>query len=141
MQFSNYANVNLLRGIFHFRDCYSFGAWFSALAGRRRRQDFVLRIVTGSIGQRSVGLQDDVRSLRVGSLHDDGRVEIKRAALGDIVNLKRFRKALARKEADRQAAENRAVFGQSRAERERIAREKQQLNDAVDRHRIEDEDR
>jgi hypothetical protein len=93
------------------------------------------------MGHRSVGLQDDVRSLRVGSLHDGGRVGIKRAALGDIVNLKRFRKALARKEADRQAAENRALFGQSRAERERIAREKQQLNDAVDRHRIEDEDR
>ena len=72
---------------------------------------------------------------------DGGRFGIKRTALGDIINLKRFRKTKARGEADKQAATNRALFGRTRAERERDEREQQQLRDAVDQHRIEDENR
>lgn len=60
--------------------------------------------------------------------------------MGDIVNLKRFRKMLARNEADRQAASNRALFGRTRAERESDERERQKLNDGLNQHRIEDED-
>lgn len=69
------------------------------------------------------------------------RFRKKRAALGDIINLKRFRKKKSRNEADRQAATNRAVFGRTRADRERDEREQQQLRDVVDQHRIEDENR
>ena len=66
---------------------------------------------------------------------------IKRTALGDIINLKRFRKTKARSEADREAATNRALFGRTRAERERDEREQKKLHDVVDQHRIEDENR
>jgi hypothetical protein len=72
---------------------------------------------------------------------DGKRFEAKRTALGDIINLKRFRKTKARDEAGKQAASNRALFGRTRAERERDEREQQQLRDAVDQHRIEDETR
>ena len=74
-------------------------------------------------------------------LRDDERFGIKRTALGDIVNLKRFRKTLARNEADRQASANRALFGRSRADREHDEREQQKLNDVLDQHQIEDKDR
>lgn len=40
------------------------------------------------------------------------------ASMGDIVNLRRVRKQKARDEADRHAAENRARFGRSKAERQ-----------------------
>ena len=74
--------------------------------------------------------------------HGDGkRFGIKRTALGDIINLKRFRKTKARAEADREASANRALFGRTRAERERDERDQKQLRDTVDQHRIEDEDR
>jgi hypothetical protein len=69
------------------------------------------------------------------------RFEIKRTALSDIINLRRFRKSKARDEAGRQAATNRALSGRTRAERERDERERKQVRDAVDQHRIEDENR
>ena len=37
--------------------------------------------------------------------------------MDQVVNLNRFRKAKRRREAERQAAENRATFGRSKAER------------------------
>src|SRR5688500_897876 len=63
---------------------------------------------------------------------DGRRSGIKRTALGDIVNLKRFRKSKVRSEADRQATTNRALFGRTRAERERDEQEQKQLSDVLD---------
>jgi hypothetical protein len=70
-----------------------------------------------------------------------GHSGIKRAALGDIINLRRVRKSKARDEADRKAAANRASFGRTSAERERDERERKQLSDVLNQHRIEDENR
>jgi hypothetical protein len=70
-----------------------------------------------------------------------GHFGIKRAALGDIITLRRVRKSKARDEADRKAAANRASFGRTRAERERDERERKQLSDVLNQHRIEDESR
>jgi Domain of unknown function (DUF4169) len=72
---------------------------------------------------------------------DGGHFGIKRAALGDIINLRRVRKNKTRDEADRQAATNRASFGRTRTERERDKQERKQLSDVLDQHRIEDENR
>ncbi len=44
--------------------------------------------------------------------------------MGDVINLRAARKAKARKAADATAQENRAAFGQSKAERERLALER-----------------
>lgn len=43
--------------------------------------------------------------------------------MGSVVNLNRFRKAKAREEEQRRAAENRALFGRSKRDREAGAKE------------------
>ena len=56
--------------------------------------------------------------------------------IADIVNLRRARKAARRDKVEAQAAENRATFGQSAAERERLQAEKQRDVRHLDRHRL-----
>jgi hypothetical protein len=52
--------------------------------------------------------------------------------MAEIVNLKRVRKARARSEADAKAAENRAHYGQTKAERARLAAEKATLRAVIE---------
>ncbi len=52
-----------------------------------------------------------------------------------IVNLNRARKAKARADKERQAAENRVRFGQTKAERETGAREREIAAARIDGHR------
>jgi hypothetical protein len=52
--------------------------------------------------------------------------------MAEIVNLKRVCKAKARAEAETQAAENRAKYGQTKAERARLASQKDKLRAAID---------
>jgi hypothetical protein len=54
----------------------------------------------------------------------------------EIVNLRRIRKAARRDKAEAQAAENRAAFGLSTAERERLGAEKQRGAKHLDQHRL-----
>ena len=64
--------------------------------------------------------------------------------MSEIVNLRRFKKQKARVEADRQASANRALFGQSKAERSKSDLEQDKATRALDQHRIdkvEDKDR
>jgi hypothetical protein len=61
--------------------------------------------------------------------------------LSDIVNLKRFRKQKARAEADRHATANRALFGQSKGERDKLERNQQTAEHKLDQHRLEGKDR
>ena len=56
---------------------------------------------------------------------------------GDIVNLKRARKAKARAAHDREAEANRRLHGMSKAERERLAEERRRLGAHVEGHRRE----
>ena len=55
--------------------------------------------------------------------------------MADILNLRQARKAKARAESDKLAAQNRAVHGQTRAERQKIAADKQQADRRLDNHR------
>ena len=58
--------------------------------------------------------------------------------MAEIVNLNRVRKAKARDAADAKAAENRAKYGQTKAERARLAAEKAKLRAVIDGARKED---
>ena len=54
--------------------------------------------------------------------------------MGDLVNLKRFRKRNERGHAEREAEANRAKFGQTKAEREKSERNKQTQERVLDAH-------
>lgn len=60
--------------------------------------------------------------------------------MGDVVNLKRFRKRLGREQSAREAAANRARFGRTKSERSAEAARTKRARDMLDQHRIEGED-
>jgi hypothetical protein len=62
------------------------------------------------------------------------------AAMGDLVNLKRFKKRGEREQAAKQADTNRARFGRTNSERARDELNANRANDHLDRHRIDGED-
>ena len=61
--------------------------------------------------------------------------------MGDIVNLRRFRKQAERAQAAKRADENRARHGRTKAERERDVATEARLREKLDQHRIGEEDR
>ena len=58
-------------------------------------------------------------------------------AMGDIVNLKRFRKRSEREQAAREADSNRARFGRTKSERAADAMRAKRANEHLDQHRID----
>jgi hypothetical protein len=56
--------------------------------------------------------------------------------MGDIVNLKRFKKRAARDTAAKEADARRASFGRTMAERKQQEEQNRKLNVTLDRHRI-----
>lgn len=56
--------------------------------------------------------------------------------MGDVVNLKRYKKRIAREEAAKNAQAQRARFGRSKAERRQEKQEDQKLNSTLDQHRL-----
>jgi hypothetical protein len=56
--------------------------------------------------------------------------------MGDVVNLKRFKKQAARDQAAKKADAQRARFGRSKAERKQQEEEIKKLNTVLDHHRI-----
>jgi hypothetical protein len=57
--------------------------------------------------------------------------------MGELVNLRRARKDKARTERDAAAAQNRATFGRTKAEKERSAAERAIADKTIDAHRRE----
>lgn len=57
--------------------------------------------------------------------------------MGDVVNLRRFRKTRDRADKAVEAAHNRASFGRAAAERDAAAAERLRGDAALDRHRID----
>jgi hypothetical protein len=57
--------------------------------------------------------------------------------MASVVNLNRFRKAKKAAEAERNAAENRAVSGRSKGERRQVDAERQRIERDLDNKRIE----
>jgi hypothetical protein len=62
------------------------------------------------------------------------------AGMGEVVNLKRFKKRTARDQAAKLADANRARFGRTKSERVLEERSAERANDLLDQHRIDSED-
>ena len=60
--------------------------------------------------------------------------------MGDVVNLKRFKKRNEREQSAKQAETNRARFGRTKSERIIDERRGERANDLLDQHRIDGED-
>jgi hypothetical protein len=60
--------------------------------------------------------------------------------MGEIVNLRQFRKAKERKDAERQAEINRLTFGRTKGERETTKAERERDATRLDGHRLESAD-
>lgn len=56
--------------------------------------------------------------------------------MGDLVNLKKFRKRTAGDQATKQAEVNRAKFGRTKSERTQDEQRVRRANDALNQHRI-----
>ena len=62
------------------------------------------------------------------------------ASVGQVVNLRRFKKRGERAQSAKQADANRARFGRTKSERARDAERAKRARDLLDQHRIEGED-
>jgi hypothetical protein len=62
------------------------------------------------------------------------------ASMGDVINLKRFKKRTEREQSAKQAEANRARFGRTKSERVLEERRTKRTNDLLDQHRIDGED-
>jgi Domain of unknown function (DUF4169) len=60
--------------------------------------------------------------------------------MGDVVNLKRFKKRLAREQSAKRADANRARFGRTKSERAQDEQRARRSDDLLDQHRIDGED-
>ncbi len=60
--------------------------------------------------------------------------------MGDVVNLKRFKKRTERTASAKQADANRTRFGRTKSERARDQQRKTRANNLLDQHRIDGED-
>jgi hypothetical protein len=62
------------------------------------------------------------------------------ASMGDVVNLKRFKKRAEREQSAKQADANRKRFGRTKSERVLERHRTDRANDLLDQHRIDGED-
>jgi Domain of unknown function (DUF4169) len=62
------------------------------------------------------------------------------ASMGDVVNLKRFKKRGERKQSAKQAEANRTRFGRTKSERTLDQQRSSRASDLLDQHRIDGED-
>jgi Domain of unknown function (DUF4169) len=62
------------------------------------------------------------------------------AGMGDVINLKRFKKRAERHQSEQQAEANRTRFGRTKSERMLDERRASRANDLLDQHRIDGED-
>jgi hypothetical protein len=60
--------------------------------------------------------------------------------MGDVVNLKRFKKRTEREQSAKQADANRARFGRTKSERVLDQQRTKRANDLLEQHRIDGED-
>ena len=65
------------------------------------------------------------------------RVCVMGAAMGDLVNLKQFRKRAEREQAEAEAAANRTRFGRTKSERKLEEARDQRARELLDQHRID----
>jgi hypothetical protein len=59
-----------------------------------------------------------------------------RRLMGDVVNLKRYKKRIAREQAAKNAQAQRARFGRTKAERQQDQEQNRKFNSALDHHQL-----
>jgi hypothetical protein len=62
------------------------------------------------------------------------------ASMGDVVNLKRFKKQAERQQSEKHAEANRARFGRTKSQRGLDQHHAERAKDLLDQHRIDGED-
>jgi Domain of unknown function (DUF4169) len=62
------------------------------------------------------------------------------ASMGDVVNLKRFKKRIEREQSAKKADANRTRFGRTKSERALDERRASRADELLDQHRIDGED-
>jgi hypothetical protein len=62
------------------------------------------------------------------------------ASMGDVINLKRFKKRAEKQQSAKQAEVNRTRFGRTRSERTLDQQRSSRASDLLDQHRIDGED-
>jgi hypothetical protein len=62
------------------------------------------------------------------------------AGMGEVVNLKRFRKRAEREQSAKQADANRTRFGRTKSERAQDEQRSKRASELLDQHRIDGED-
>jgi hypothetical protein len=62
------------------------------------------------------------------------------AGMGNLVNLKQFRKRVAKQRSEQEAVANRTRFGRTRSERELDELRSERASEHLDQHRIDGED-
>ena len=62
------------------------------------------------------------------------------ASMGDLVNLKQFKKRAARERSEQEAAANRARFGRTKSERALDELRASRADDLLDQHHVDGED-
>jgi hypothetical protein len=62
------------------------------------------------------------------------------ASMGDVINLKRFRKRAEKQQSAKQAEVNRTRFGRTKSERTLDQQRSSRASDLLDQHRIDGED-
>ena len=60
--------------------------------------------------------------------------------MGDVVNLKRFKKRVERHQSEQQAEVNRTLFGRTKTQRMLDEQRASRASDLLDQHRIDNED-
>jgi len=58
-------------------------------------------------------------------------------AMGDLINLNKFRKRAEKERSEREAAANRSKFGRTRSEREREEARNERARELLDQHQID----
>jgi hypothetical protein len=62
------------------------------------------------------------------------------ASMGDVINLKRFKKRAEKRQSAKQAEANRTRFGRTKSERTLDQQRSSRASDLLDQHRIDGED-
>lgn len=62
------------------------------------------------------------------------------AGMGDLINLKQFKKRVARQRSEQEAEANRTRFGRTRSERDQDELRTDRARELLDQHRIDGED-
>jgi hypothetical protein len=102
--------------------------------------DAIREHCTGILNDHRICLRAAQRLFSKSSIITPSSQRMMEASMGDVVNLKRFKKRSEREQSAREADANRARFGRTRAERAREEYRKDRAKEILEQHKIDDGD-